>query len=87
MINADSEKRRKTLIRVHLSTAPEAKWSLVNRIKYHTQCRVLVQGTCTVVYSKYQFSIIDHNPNPKLKMRALMSRNPIGCQDHHLIFC
>ena len=29
MINADSEKRRKTLIRVHLSTAPEAKWSLV----------------------------------------------------------
>ena len=30
IINADSEKRRKTLIRVHLSTSPEAEWSVVH---------------------------------------------------------
>ena len=29
MINADSEKRRKTLIRVHLSTSSEAERSVV----------------------------------------------------------
>ena len=61
MINADSEKRRKTLIRVHLSTAPEAKWSLVlvcmdpiNRhphfvIMYDRLFRRVYRATCTVV--------------------------------------
>ena len=34
MINADSEKRRKTLIRVHLSTSSEAERSVVTQ--YYT---------------------------------------------------
>ena len=57
MINADSEKRRKTLIRVHLSTSPEAERSVVwtcglpgvrPKAVCSLQVQVLVPWYCTV---------------------------------------
>ena len=71
MINADSEKRRKTFIRVHLSTSSEAERSVVIAVRIagpscvaHTYDWILlvamyqVQVLCIVQYSEYAYNVL-----------------------------